>query len=60
MVGPQSYDPVNPTHSRTDNLKGGQSIGNSKRSGVISSLNVPGPGQYNLTGIQEKPKFHMG
>ena len=40
------------------------SIGNSRRSGISKTLNVPGPGKYLISGDFEKaverPKFHMG
>lgn len=47
-LGPQRYNPVNPTHKRSDHLTGAgaASIGNAKRSDLVPSLNVPGPGKY--------------
>lgn len=83
-LGPQRYNPVNPTHKQSDNLyhphnarhfttplnyvlpaiaKAG-SIGDAKRSDLVPSLNVPGPGKYQIVSdferAQDKPKFHMG
>lgn len=62
-VGPQSYDPKNPSLYRTDNLKK-NSIGNSLRQDLVSKAPVPGPGNYVVQGdfdkAQERPKFHMG
>ena len=62
-VGPQRYNPVNPSHKHSDYLKA-NSIGNAKRAAIVQALNVPGPGKYNIAGdferAQDKPKFHMG
>lgn len=65
-IGPQKYNPVNPTHKRSDQLKGAgaTSIGHAKRSDLVPSLNVPGPGKYQINSdfekARDKPKFHMG
>lgn len=57
-LGPQRYNPVNPTHKRSDFLigKGEEvtSIGNAKRSDLVPSLNVPGPGKYQITSDFDK------
>jgi len=63
-VGPQRYNPNNPNHKKTDNLKGGNSIGKALRGDLVSMTNNPAPGKYDINGdfekAQSKPKFHMG
>ena len=65
-LGPQRYNPVNPAQKRSDHLTGAgaMSIGKSQRAGLVPTLNVPGPGKYQINGdferAHDKPKFHMG
>jgi hypothetical protein len=63
VVGPQTYNPVNPNHKLQSKNKL-RTMGMSERPDLVSAANVPGPGKYELPGDFEKavakPKFHMG
>lgn len=52
-VGPQKYTPFNPCHHHTDhNMR--MTIGNAERGDMVSGLQVPGPGKYDITGDFER------
>jgi hypothetical protein len=58
-VGPQRYNPVNPTHTSN-----GVVIGSGTRDGLKQKFFTPAPNAYSLkTDFEkatDKPKFHMG
>ena len=62
-VGPQRYNPVNPTLQR-NSFNVIRTIGTSNRTDFIKALEMPGPDKYIIHGDFEKavsnPKFHMG